>query len=346
MTDIQTSPKELKKAITQRIRAALIMMGSATKADLCQRLGISFPTISKFLTQMEMDGEIHFVGEDDSSGGRRAKRYAYDPEFMLGLAIFVEKTETNYTIFNCVGEIKEEGRMPSVLQADPHLLGNHIESLIERFPRLRSAAVGVPGAVSNGQIIFIPPYPNFLDNDLKEAFESRFQIPVIIENDMNASVLGFAANNEIENESLVYMYFGQDGPGSGIMINGDVVRGSTFFSGEIALVPQNDNKSFVEALKEGASRTGMVPTGESQIDAVARLIATFTAITNPKAIIFCNDEIDETLLAQIKERSATYVPRKHLPALLKSDFKEDYLSGLQHLALDLMITGSDVNESL
>ncbi|GMK37376.1 hypothetical protein PCCS19_04290 [Paenibacillus sp. CCS19] len=299
---------------------------------------------------MESDGEIHYVGEDDSSGGRRAKRYAYDPEFMLGLAIFVENTETNYTIFNCIGEIKEEGRMPSVLQENPHLLGNHIESLIERFPRLRSAAVGVPGAVSNGQIIFIPPYPNFLDNDLKEAFESRFQIPVVIENDMNASVLGFASNNEIENESLVYLYFGQNGPGSGIMINGDVVRGSTFFAGEIALMPQYDNKTFIQALKVGGSdneiRTSSVPTDEDQIDAVARLIATFTAITNPKAVIFCNDEIDEELLAQIKERSAKYMPMKHLPVLLKSDFKEDYLSGLQHLALDLMITGSDMSDSI
>ena len=347
MTDIHTSPKEMKKAITQRIRAALIMMGSATKADLCQRLGISFPTISKFLTQMEQDGEIHYVGEDDSSGGRRAKRFAYDPEYMLGLAIFVEKTETNYTIFNCIGEIKEEGMMPSVLQQNVQQLVHHIESLIEKYPRLRSIAIGVPGAVRNGQIIFIPPYPNFLDNDLKETIESRFQIPVIVENDMNASVLGFASNNEIENESLVYLYFGQNGPGSGIMINGDVVRGSTFFAGEIALVPQDGGRTFVQALKDengssdnDASRNASLVPTEGQIDAVARLIATFTGITNPKAVIFCNEEIDEAVLSRIKERSAVYMPRKHLPELLKSDFKVDYLSGLQHLALDLMITDS------
>ena len=40
---------------------------------------------------MKQDGEVTLAGLDDSSGGRRAKRYAYNPEYMLGLAIFLEK---------------------------------------------------------------------------------------------------------------------------------------------------------------------------------------------------------------------------------------------------------------
>jgi len=341
MTDLYTSPKEMKKAIVQRIRAALIMLGSATKAELSQRLGISFPTISKFLAQMESDGEIVYSGDDDSSGGRRAKRYSYDPEYRLGLGIFIEKTETKYTIFNCIGEIKEEGSMPSVLEPEFHLLADLIETLIEKYPRLRSIAIGVPGAVNNGRIIFIPPYPQLQGRDLQGMLESRFQIPVVVENDMNASVLGYASNMEIENESLVYLYFGQNGPGSGIMINGDVVRGSTSFSGEISFVPQYDNRSFRQALLQGERFRRTILSDDDQIDSVARLVATFAAITNPRAVIFCDDEVDEALLARIAERSASYIPREHLPALLASDWRQDYLYGLQQLALNLMIAESD-----
>lgn len=330
------TPKEMKKAIVHRIRAGLITMGSATKAELSQRLGISFPTISKFLTQMEEDGEIRYTGEDDSSGGRRAKRFSYDPEYMLGLAIFIEKSETNYSVFNCVGEIKEQGTLPSILQQDTQKLADVIESLIEKYPKLRSIAVGVPGAVNNGKIIFIP-YTQFTDYDLKEMFESQFQIPVVVENDMNASVLGYATKLEIENESLVYLYFGQNGPGSGIMINGDVVRGSTFFSGEISFVPQYDNRSFLQALQQGKPNSRVVLTEENQIDAVARLIATFAAITNPQAVVFCDDEVDESLLARIADRSAAYIPREHLPALIMSNWRQDYLAGLQYLALEQMV---------
>ena len=102
--------KNVNKAIISGIRKSLLELGSATKVELSEKLGISFPTISKFLAQMEKDGEIYSVGLDDSSGGRRAKRYAFNPEHMLGLAIFLEKNETDYTVFNCVGEVKEQGK--------------------------------------------------------------------------------------------------------------------------------------------------------------------------------------------------------------------------------------------
>ncbi|SDW02926.1 ROK family protein [Paenibacillus sp. CF384] len=339
MTHMFKTPSEIKEPLISRIRAGLIMMGSATKAELSQRLGISFPTISKFLVQMENDGEVLCTGNDDSSGGRPAKRYTYDPEYMLGLAIFIEKNETNYSIFNCVGEIKEQGIKPSVLQQDALQLGDLIESLIEKYPKLRSIAIGVPGAVDNlGKIIFIPPYQHFLDYDLKEEFESRFQIPVVVENDMNASVLGYASNFELENESLVYLYFGQYGPGSGIMINGDVVRGSTFFSGEISFVPLYDHQSFGKALRLEESNEEVVLAADKQIDALARLIATFTAILNPRAVVFCNDEVDEAFLSKLGKLSSTYIPQKHLPTLVLSDRNQDYLAGLQQLALHVMIT--------
>ncbi|SFS64370.1 ROK family protein [Paenibacillus sp. BC26] len=339
MTNMFKSPNEIKEPLIYRIRAGLIMMGSATKAELSQRLGISFPTISKFLAQMESDGEVLFTGNDESGGGRPAKRYTYDPEYMLGLAIFIEKNETNYSIFNCIGEIKEQGILPSVLQQDALRLGDLIEALIEKYPKLRSVAIGVPGAVDNlGKIIFIPPYQQFLDYDLKEEFESRFQIPVVVENDMNASVLGYASTFEIENESLVYLYFGQYGPGSGIMINGDVVRGSTFFSGEISFVPQYDCQTFVQALKLEENNGGIVLAEDKQIDAIARLIATFAAILNPRAVVFCNDEVDEVFLAKVAVRSSSYIPHKHLPTLVISDRNQDYLAGLQQLALNVMIT--------
>ncbi|UJF33989.1 ROK family transcriptional regulator [Paenibacillus hexagrammi] len=328
----------MSEPLISRIRAGLIMMGSATKAELSQRLGISFPTISKFIAQMEKDGEITYTGDDDSSGGRRAKRYTYDPEYMLGLAIFMEKGDTTYSIFTCMGEVKEHGTKQSVLQQDVQLLSDLIETLIEKYPRLRSIAIGVPGAVNNGRIIHIPSYQSFHDYDLKGELESRFQIPVVIENDMNASVFGYASNFEIENESLVYLYFGQNGAGAGIMINGDVVRGSTFFSGEISFVPQYDELSFMQALRLEEGDIWNVLAGDKQTDAVARLIATFAAILNPRAVVFCDDEVDEALLARIAARSSTYIPKEHLPMLMLSNWRQDYLAGLQHLALNLMIT--------
>lgn len=335
MSDLIATPKSMRKLILHGIRTTLLELGSATKVELSRKLEISFPTISKFLTLMEKDGELISVGLDDSSGGRKAKRYAYNPDHMLGLAIFLERTETNYTIFNYLGDVKEQGKTSSVLiDDDLSLVTQCIEDLMAQYPKIGSMAIGVPGSVDNGRVFYIPGYEHFQNYDLKADFEERFSIPVVVENDMNAAVLGYQNNRRMkDNRSLIYLYSGQNGPGAGILINGDVVRGSTFFSGEISFVPQYDDRNFLQALENG---------NESyKIDAISRLIASFVAIINPHTIIFCDDEVNKLILEQISIESSKYIPVEHLPKLTISDWKQDYLYGLQSLGLDLMIKGTN-----
>jgi hypothetical protein len=342
LDDLIVTPKSMKKVILRGIRTTLLEVGSATKVELSHKLGISFPTISKFLAQMEENGELILVGLDDSSGGRRAKRYAYNPEHMLGLAIFLERNETNYTIFDCLGVVKVQGKTSSVLMDNGlNLLTNFIEEIIATYPKISSMAIGVPGSVDNGRIFYIPGYEYFQNFDLKGYYENHFSIPVVVENDMNAAVLGYYnEKGNDDNQSLIYLYSGQNGPGAGIMINGDVVRGSTFFSGEVSFVPQYDNRTFLQALGNGTGPKKMIIREEHEIDAISRLVATFVAIINPHTIIFCNDEVNKLIIDQIIISSSKYVPREHLPKITISDWKQDYLNGLQSLGIGLLITGT------
>lgn len=147
-------------------------------------------------------------------------------------------------------------------------------------------------------------------------------------------MLGYHKNTgNNENSSLVYLYSGQNGPGAGIMVNGDVVRGSTFFSGEISFVPQYDNKNFLQALRSEDSNN----PEEYNIDAITRLIATCIAIINPHGFIFCDDEVNQIVIDQIVKSCPQYIPAEHIPKITVSNWKEDYLYGLKSLGLDLMI---------
>jgi hypothetical protein len=337
---VSSTQKSLMKEIYPSIRKNLLELGSATKVELSDRLKISFPTISKFLAQMEKNGEIISVGLDESSGGRRAKRYRYNPDHMLGLAIFLEKTETNYTIFNCIGEIKEQGKGPSVLLNDGiNLLAKLIEKILDTHSlKVSSMAIGVPGSVDNGRIFYIPGYEQFQNFDLKGYFEDYLSIPVIVENDMNAAVLGYHHNRGIkDNQSLVYLYSGHNGPGAGFMINGDVVRGSTFFAGEVSYVPQYNDQNFGQALENEKEPNKYAISDDHQTDAISRLVASFIAIINPNTIIFCSDDMEEEILNKIALGSSKYIPSEHLPVFTLSDWKQDYLYGLQNLGLNLMM---------
>ncbi|MDA7027524.1 ROK family protein [Bacillus sp. CLL-7-23] len=319
----------MRKFILRNIRKSLLELESATKVELSEKLGISFPTISKFLTQMEKSGELFSAGLDDSSGGRRAKRYTYNPEYMLGLAIFLEKTETNYIVFNCLGEVKDTGKTLSVLvEDDLRSLTQYVEDILRKYSKISSIAIGVPGSVDNGRIFYIPGYEHLQNFDLKRYLEDRFSIPVVVENDMNAAVLGYHARKGMKNKSLIYLYSGQNGPGAGMMVNGVVVRGSTNFSGEISFVPLDGDRNFRQALENESG----------EVDAISRLVTSFVAILNPHTMIFCDDEVNQLTINRIVKQSAKYIPTEHLPEFKISDWKQDYLFGLQSIGFDLMVT--------
>ncbi|MNZ99948.1 Glucokinase [compost metagenome] len=258
---------------------------------------------------------------------------------MLGLAIFLEKGETSYTVFNCSGEVIEEGSAPSVLEEEVSSLVTYIEHIRHAHPKIHSVAIGVPGAVNNGRIFFIPSYEKYRDVDLKGVLEEQLSIPVVVENDMNAAALGYLENRKMkDSHSLIYLYLGQNGPGAGIVVNGEIVRGKTFFSGEVAFIPQYEDKSFYQALAYECKKEAAVSRSEQRIDAVARLVASMTAILNPHSFIFCADEVDPSMLHRIAERSAAYVPQEHLPELAAGDWRKDYLYGLRGLGLSLLLS--------
>ena len=341
MSEKLSTPKEMKKAMMRGIRSTLLASGSATKAELSDKLGISFPTISKFIGQMVKTGELLFAGFDDSSGGRRARRYAYNLDYQFGAALMLEKTETQYMIYNVLGEVTERGMCPGFLQDGIETLAEQVESLTERYPRIRSLSIGVPGSVDGGRIIYIPGYEKFHRFDLKSDMEARFGLPVVVENDMNAAVFGYSDRMEFgENRTLVYLYFGQNGPGAGILVNGNVVRGSTSFSGEVSFVPLYDGRNFQQAITRADGTVAVGPEG-IEVDAVSRLVAAFAAILNPHAVIFVRDEVNGDVLESVAARSAAYIPKEHLPVLLVSDWKEDYLNGLKKLGLNRMILAND-----
>lgn len=55
---------------------------------------------------------------------------------------------------------------------------------------------------------------------------------------MNAAVIGYMAQRNLkENISLMYLYLGKNGPGAGIAVNGEIVRGKTFFQGSSIHAP-------------------------------------------------------------------------------------------------------------
>ncbi|GGA46345.1 ROK family transcriptional regulator [Paenibacillus physcomitrellae] len=351
------SPKQMSGLVVRRIRMELLRQGSATKTEIARMADISFPTVSKIVDQLEGDEEIFLVGTDESSGGRRAQRYGLNPDYKLGLALYIEREDAVFTVINYLGEVLEQGKTTIQWEERPDTLTETVQSILERFPKIRALSLGVPGAVKNGITFHIPNYPAYQNFDLKTYYESQLPVLVDVENDMNAAVLGYHQRfAKTDNPTLVYLFLGTLGPGAGILINGDVVRGSSFFSGEISYIPQYDRLNFMQAMKTGRNGSGSAygsgsasasgldseqpPHEPLLIDSLARFVSTLVAVINPHAVIFCREDLDETAVREVEAACLNYVPAEHVPKLVLRDRQQDYLQGLQRIALERLMEGS------
>lgn len=331
------NPKMMGDRIRQLIRTTLYHNAESTKVDLAQSTGISFPTISKMLDEMNDSGEVLLTGLGLSSGGRRPQIYKLNPDYMTGLAVYLEKDFSSYSLLNYEGEVIMREMLPGVLQAGPGLLTEQVESFMSRYPSTRVLTLGIPGAVENGRAFHIPGYEQFRNFNFKVFYEELLSLRVEVENDMNTTVFGYYDRTGNDDSlSLVYLYLGKNGPGAGIMVNGNIVRGRSFFSGEVSYVPVSDSQNFGQMLDAAGVRDSN-DSYTKQIEAISRLVASFTATINPHAIIFCSSELTRNDLVHIRNRSASFVPAENLPDLEISDWEQDYSHGLHQLTVRSMM---------
>ena len=107
---------------------------------------------------------------------------------------------------------------------------------------VRGVGVGVPGPVDTmaGRVgEHVPHAPDLADQPLAAMLRARFEVPVYVDNDVNALALGewrFGAGRGTR--SLVVLAPGT-GFGSGIVLDGRLVRGVAGYGGEFGHTPVN-----------------------------------------------------------------------------------------------------------
>lgn len=146
----------------------------------------------------------------------------------------------------------------AVLKA-AQLAGHHISAI--------SVSIGGPLKIEEGIILAPPHLPNWVNVPLKGLLAQRYGVPVYVEHDGNAGALAeflFGAGKGLKN--LIFLTTGT-GLGGGIIIDGQIYRGTTDTAGEVGHVRLSDEGP-VEYGKAGSweafcSGSGMVKLAHS-----------------------------------------------------------------------------------
>lgn len=326
----------IKENNLHKLRRALRQERTATKSRLAELTGISVVTIQSLLQVLIENGE---AGEDEivqPQLGRPAVSYRFCECAKLMLVISLlerdKKDTAVFSVVNLYGEVIWEFEKPYPL-VEKSCFDEEIESVLTKYPgkvaktAVSLIAVGFPGIEHKGQILF-SDYERLRNVDLAGYLKEKYRIPVVLENDINAAVYGYASANGYMDEIVAGIYMpSKYPPGAGICMEGKVVKGKSGLAGEIANLPLNIDWENFDYEKEAV---------DCFLIQTIRMIA---CLYNPTAIVLYDERKErEEIPGKTAEQMKTKLEKLMLPQIVtKESMKDDFRNGMIRLALSKVL---------
>lgn len=245
MTKIQ----ELKKRNILSVRSCFYQGGVWTKNSLCMNTGLSHASATNIIQLMIGHNEILYIGDEDSTGGRKLKKYSLNPDYShIGVMICTNTEKQDrykLSIYNLQSEVLE-----SVTILSENGLTEDIKKIISFFKKDKKI-VFLSIAVAVRQFNTKSKTCNHYRWDEKELtyiLNNNISIPYHIESDIDAACIGLSKQYPTA-KSIALINQSENGDiKCGIVIDKQIYRGAHQKAGEIDTVCKSSNSSSVNLI--------------------------------------------------------------------------------------------------
>jgi len=192
------------------------------------------------------------------------------------LAIDIGGTMIKYGLVSSDGEILSTDKIETEAEKGLENILNKIDNIFKRYKENNPVVIAVSGTGQiNGMIGKViggnPIIPNWIGTNLVKILEEKYNLPAVLENDVNCVALGekwIGAGKDLSN--FICLTIGT-GIGGGIILNNQLFRGENFVAGEFGhiLIKKGEFEQFASTtalIRLVKERTGKTLNGKEIFD--------------------------------------------------------------------------------
>ncbi|MCQ6563545.1 ROK family transcriptional regulator [Paenibacillus mendelii] len=237
--------------------------GEVTKPEIEKQLGFSAPTVSTLIDELVREGFIRNkgVGSSTEQGGKRPQIFAYYPEGrgIIGLHIGVRSLQAALMdleaniIHRVDAQLKPHDQIDTIMSLLDRLIRECVLQARQRQIFLLGIGLGCPGVVDfkTGRVLRSINLPALEQQAFGDEWLQKYDIRVWIDNECNNLALAEKWFGMAETYGTTLNLLTEAGIGAGIIIDGQLIRGSDNSFGEVGHMVVDHEGEFCHCGRRG-----------------------------------------------------------------------------------------------
>ncbi len=295
-----------ERTLLEHLRAA----GPSSRPGLARIAGLSKPTVSQALANLERAGLVRTVGPASPSLGRTAMLYEVDPTAGYVVGIDIGRAWIRVAAADLAGEIvarrDERNRARSaaaLVKSVSEVAHDVVAAAGLTWKKVAHTVVGGPGVFDpdSDRLRHAPNVPGWSRPGVMSSLREALRPTVTLDNDANLAAVGERTyGSGRDANTFVYVSVGT-GIGMAVIIDGELYPGAHGAAGEVGYLPLGGDEQGEPAGGRDAKRRGMLEAAASA-DAVVRTAKRLgmAGATSAKRVFAAARAGDELALAAVE----------------------------------------------
>jgi predicted NBD/HSP70 family sugar kinase len=364
----------------------------ATRRDIIEATGLSRVTVAQRIDALRNAGLVYEAGPDESTGGRRPARLRVNYDHGVVLTAVLDTSHLEVSAGNLAGVVLARHAEDIVVADGPTPVLDRVVSAFEQVlgeagftaGQVDGIGISVPGPVDPGSARPSQPplMPGWDDYDVIGHVAKAYDVPVVVENDANATALGEQVSHHPHTGALCLIKV-STGIGCGIVVDGRVLSGLDGGAGDIGHIRLDGhedavctcgNRGCLAAVASGAAVAArlaphrgrarsvadvrsLLQAGDVQAEQetrqagrlIGRIASMINSVLNPGVMVVTGDLASAPLLAGIQEAIYEYsLPRatRNLRVTLGGLGESAAQVGLTRMVADRVLDPDSIDTAL